>query len=311
MTAADITARLRDAALAKVQIYPCNNVRASEIGHPCERYIVLSITNWEDRKPHGADTQNVFDLGNAIEVEAIRRIKETGLEVLTARRNFKIENPLITGREDIMLQDPETGALYPCEIKGFAPLTFDSVNSVDDMLRHRRYYVRKYPAQLQMYLFHHNKEKGFFILFNKITGRIKVIEVALDYEYTEGLLKKAERVYSHIEAKTLPAGTDDTTICEDCPLIHVCGASIDRGNTEIITGDLDDLLLRREELLPLSRELGDINKRVKQYMRHCDKAFTPNFFVQKRVVVRKPFVVAGTVYTKETILRIGEHNEAN
>ena len=304
MQAADIATRIQEAALTKTQVYPCNNVRASEIGHPCERYLVLHITNWQDKIPHGADLQNIFDLGNAIETEAIRRVKDAGYEVLTARRNFKIEKPLITGREDIMMQDPEDGEMYPCEIKGLAPLTFDSIDTVADMLRHKRYYVRKYPAQLQVYMFHHNKERGFFILFNKISGRIKVIEMTLDYEYTESLLQKAERVYGHISAGTLPEPLEDTAICTDCPLLHVCGATIDRGESVIDNGDLEELLQRREALLPFTRELEDIKKRITDTIGDSDKVITASYLVSVSTVNRKSYTVPENSYRKQNIRRL-------
>ena len=296
---------LIQASQAKIVNYPCNNVRASEIGHPCERYIVLSITNWEDKKPYDHSLQNIFDLGNTLEAEVIRRLKEAGLEILTARKNFRISTPLITGREDIMLQDPASGELYPCEIKGLAPVTFDKINSAADMLNHKAYYIQKYPGQLQIYMFHRNKEKGFFILFNKINGHIKVIDVALDYDYTEQLLQKAERVYDHISAGTLPDCIDDEITCSDCPLHHVCGAKINRGNAVIDTGELEELLARREELAPLVLEYGDIRKQIKFVMKDYDTAITASYLVQKKTVVKRPFIVAGTVYTKETIKKIG------
>jgi len=299
-----IQSKLTTATRAKIKTYPTNNLRASEIGHPCERYLVLSITNWQDKKPHEATLQNIFDLGNALETEAIRRLKESGLEILTARKNFRMDAPLITGREDVMIQDPESGELYPCEIKGLAPNSFNALDSVEDMRRSKRYYIRKYPAQLQIYMLHHEKEKGFFILFNKITGQIKVIDVALDYEYAEKLLKKAERIYIHISNKTLPDCIDDENICSDCPLLLICGARINRGEVHIDTGELEAMLLRRDELLPHIREMDSIKFGIKQAMRGCDKAFTESYFVQKKTVERKPFVVAGSVYTKEVVRRI-------
>lgn len=305
MEGKQIQQKLAEAAKAKIRNYPCNNIRASEIGHPCDRYLVLSITNWEDKKMHDARLQNIFDLGNAIEAEVIRRIKEAGFEVLTARKNFKINHPLITGREDIMLQDPDTGELYPCEIKGLSPLTFDKIETVNDMLKHKAYYIRKYPAQLQIYMLNFNKEKGFFVLFNKVSGQIKIIDVGLDYDYTEQLLQKAERIYRHIKNKTLPRWIDDESICSECPLLHICGAKIDKGNVAIDTGELNTLLKRREELLPLTKECETIQKLIKHIMRDCDIAFTENYFVQKKIIVRKPFVVGGSVYTKEVIKKIG------
>jgi len=304
MQASDITNKLWEASQAKIQTYPCNNVRASSIGHPCERFLVLSITNWEDKKPHSASLQNIFDLGNAIEVEVIRRIKEAGFELLTARKNFKIATPLITGREDIMLQDLGTGELYPCEIKGLAPHTFDRLNSAEDMLNSKLTHVRGYPAQLQIYMFHHNKEKGFFILFNKINGQIKVIEVELDLDYTEQLLQKAERVYAHIESGSLPDCIDDESVCTECPLLHICGAKISRGETLIDTGELEEILEERERLLPMVRAYENNKLELKRAMANHNRAFTGGYMIEKRIVRRKPFIVKGQVFAKFAIRKV-------
>lgn len=304
MDSKTIQAKLHQTSQAKIKNYPCNNVRASEIGHPCERYIVLSITNWEDKKPYDATLQNIFDLGNALESEVIRRLKEAGFELLTGSKNFKIAKPLITGREDIMLKDPETGELYPCEIKGLSPIAFDKINSVEDMMRHKAYYIRKYPAQLQIYMFNFNKEKGFFLLFNKLTGQIKVIEVALDYEYTERLLQKSERIYEHISAGTLPDCVDDESICSECPLLHICGAKIDRGEAVIDTGELEELLQRREQLQPLVKELEEVKEQITAAIGDADKVFTASYMVDVKTVTRNAYTIEAGSYRRQTIKRI-------
>ena len=244
-------------------------------------------------------------MGNAVETEVIRRLKESGLEVLTARKNFKIDKPHISGREDIMVQDPETGELYPCEIKGLSPLTWDKIDTVEDMLSHKAYYVRKYPAQLQIYMYAHNKEKGFFILFNKISGAIKVIDVALDYEYVESLLQKTEAIYKHIADKTLPEPIEDEHVCGDCPLLHICGAKINRGETVIDTGELEELLKRREELQPLAKEFDGIKEQIKAVIGEADKVFTASYMVENRTVFRKGYAVPESTYFRQLIRKIG------
>ena len=304
MKAADIFGRLIGSANEKVGVYPCNNLRASSIGEQCERKLVLGITNWEDAEPHSASLQQIFDLGNALEGEVIRRIKEAGFEVLTGRKNFKINKPLISGREDIRIACPETGELYPCEIKCISPYTWDSINSVADMLNHKYPHVRKYPAQLQIYMYHFNKENGFFFLLNKVSGKIKVIESILDYDYVESLLQKAERVYKHIAAGTLPDTMEDSTNCTDCPFLIVCGQAINRGEVSIDTGELEDLLQRREELLPVARELEEVKKQITSTIGDADMIFTRSYMVEIKTVHRKAYKVEACDYRKSTIKRI-------
>lgn len=308
LTKQTIEQNLQQAAKEKIRNYPCNNLRASELGHPCERYLVYSITNWQDRAEYDETLQYIFDLGNAIEAEVIRRIKEAGYEVLTGIKNFRIDKPLITGREDIMIRDPESGEMFPCEIKGLAPNSFDSIHIIDDMLHHKQYYIQKYPAQLLTYMFHYGKEKGFFILFNKVNGRIKIIDASLDYEYYETLLQKAERVYRHIDQGSLPEIPEDITICEQCSFLHICGAKVNHGISTVDNGKLEKLLAERERLLPLVKEFESIKKLIKLNMREADIVFTPNYIVRKKMVKKKPFIVAGSIYCKEIIQKVGGNN---
>ena len=76
MTAEQINAKLFKAKADKIKIYPCNNLRASNLGHPCERYLYLLIKHWDEQKPHDVGLQNIFDLGNTLEEHTIKNIKE-------------------------------------------------------------------------------------------------------------------------------------------------------------------------------------------------------------------------------------------
>jgi len=305
MQAADISSRLREAARAKIANYPCNNVRASAIGEPCERRLVLSITKWDEAMPHDAGLQYIFDLGNSLETHFISQLKAAGLDVLTTVKNFKIDKPLITGRSDFRIQDPVEGDLIPCEFKSTSPYMYDSINSMEDMLNHKYLHIRRYPGQVLSYLYAENKEYGLFFLFNKVTGRTKAIDVHFDYGYYETLLQKAERVYKHIATGTLPGMTEDSTHCIDCPFSHICGQTIDRGETAIDTGELEELLQRREALLPMARELDEIKKQITATVGDSDRVFTASYMVESKTVQRKGYTAEARDYRRQTIRKVG------
>src|SRR5256885_245232 len=92
----------------------------------------------------------------------------------------------------------------PAEIKGLNPFTAARIVELDDIRFHPDAWVRRYYAQLQAYLFLASEEHGLFILLNKSNGRIEFVDVPLDYEYAEGLLKKAERVRDFLTLDELP-----------------------------------------------------------------------------------------------------------
>ena len=134
MTAQEINEKLASAKQSKIKVYPCRNLRASNIGHPCERYLYLLITRWEEQQPHDVGLQNIFDLGNTLEAHTINNLKEAGYEVITPTKwSFQIEKPLITGREDLRIKD-ENGELIPVEVKGISPFEFGKLNTINDFL---------------------------------------------------------------------------------------------------------------------------------------------------------------------------------
>ena len=304
MNAQQINDRLCQAKRDKIKVYPCNNLRASNLGHPCERYLYLLIKHWDEQAPHDVGLQNIFDLGNTLEEHTINNIKEAGFEVITPTvRSWKIENPLITGREDIRIKD-ENGELLPVEIKGLAPQEWDKLNSVEDFLRSKRHYVRGYPAQLYTYMLHFGKETGFFALTNKLTGQTKFIEVQFDYDYAEGLLQKAERVYAALEAGTPPEPCDDISVCEGCSLQHVCG-ECRRIPADIELDDvLDELIQRREALAPVKREYEAVDKEIKARVGERDKIITGNYLVTRTSFTKKAYTVPESVQFRVNIKRL-------
>ena len=296
MNAEQINERLFKAKQQKITIYPCHHIRASNLGHPCERYLYLLITHWEEQKPIDVGLQNIFDLGNTLEEHTIKNIKEAGFEVFTpVNRAWKIDKPLITGREDIRIKD-ENGELLPVEIKGLSPFEWNKLNSIDDFLKSKKAYVKGYPAQLQVYMYYFAKEKGFFALTNKLTGETKFIEMPFNWDYADALLKKAERIYKCIKEETLPDACDDISFCENCSLSHICGTR--RIPADImIDEELDALIKKKQELAPLKSEYEKIDKEIKAKVGEREKVITGEYLIQRKSFTKNAYTVpASTQY---------------
>ena len=93
LTAQSIQNAIRAEVESRITVYPCNNLRASNIGHPCERYLYLRIKHWEEQEPHDYGLQNIFDLGNTIEEYTINKLKAAGFEIITpTQRSWKVEH---------------------------------------------------------------------------------------------------------------------------------------------------------------------------------------------------------------------------
>lgn len=285
--------KIKENKQSKIKLYPCNNLRASNVGHPCERYLYLSIKNWEDKRLYNETTQCIFDLGNKIEEYVIQTLKDAGFEVITPTvRAWKVEKPLITGREDLRIK-LEDGQFYPVEVKGLSPQEWEKLNSVQDFLNSKRYYVRAYPAQLYIYMYQFGKEKGYFALCNKLTGEIKLIEVPFDYEYAEKILQKAERIYKCLQKNELPQSCDDISVCEYCDLAHVCTANIKRVETDVdTTGELDELIDKKQELAPAYREYSEINDKIKKVVGEREKVLSNKYIFERKIIHKEGYTVS-------------------
>ena len=293
MTAQEINGRLAAAKQEKIKVYPCRNLRASNIGHPCERYLYLLVTRWEDQRPHDVGLQHIFDLGNTLETHTIKNLKEAGYEVITPTQwSFQIEKPLITGREDLRIKD-ENGELIPVEVKGISPYEFGRLNAVGDFLCSKRYYIRQYPAQLQIYMYHFNKLYGFFALTNKLTGETKMIRMDFDWDMADALLKKAERIYKAIREKAEPGAVEDMAMCEGCRLAHVCG--IHRGMEPDIEpdGELNGLIEQKYGLKKYVDQYAEIDSAIKSRVGEREKVITGDYLVRRKRIQRKPYTVPG------------------
>lgn len=300
-----MNAKLFKAKMDKIQVYPCNNLRASNLGHPCERYLYLLIKHWDEQKPHDVGLQNICDLGNTLEEHTIKNIKEAGFEVVTPTvRSWKIDvkGGIITGREDIRLKD-ENGELLPVEIKGISPFEYEKLNKVDDFLKSKRAYIQGYPAQLFVYMLKFGKERGFFALTNKLTGETKFIEVPLDYDYGEKMLSKAERIYAALEAETPPEPCEDISVCENCALAHVCGLCR-RVPTDVeIDDELDDLIAKKQELAAAKKAYEEVDAQIKAKVGEREKVITGQYLIERKSFIKQAFTVPESKQYRITIKR--------
>ena len=300
-----INDKLREKLQEKCVIYPQNNLRCSSIGHPCARYVYLCITNFNDRTPPDVGLQAIFGLGNTLETHVIEKIKEAGFEVITpTERSFRIMPQNITGREDLRIKDPETGELYPVEVKSISPFEFDKLNCFDDFVRHKKPFIRAYAAQMQLYLYHYAKPFGFFALINKLTGEIKFIKVDLDYDYCEKVLQKAEYINDCLSKQTPPDACEEIGLCENCDLQHICG-QVKRIPADIeIDDNLSNLIKRKEELSAAYKEYNEVNEQIKSTVGEREKIIAGDFIITRSKIERKAYTVDARTEWRINIKRL-------
>lgn len=292
-----------EAKRKKARVYPVHSNRASELGHPCLRYLYYLRTRWEEKEPPSPELMLRFDMGRAIEQVVLDDLKEAGFEVVEQQRAFEWRDYQITGHIDGKLL--VNGTAYPLEIKGFSSNVFQRVNSLKDMLASPYAYMRKYPAQMMLYLLLDNKERGVMLIKDKNGCGYKEIWVDLDYEYAESLLKKAEAVNKAVEAGEPPERMEyEDSVCSYCDFQHICLPEVKREPLPMPNRaemqELDEMLSRWWELKALAKEFSELDSALKRKLEGKRLAFG-NWYIDGKWVETKRYEIPPEVKARYAV----------
>lgn len=282
---------------SRIKLFPCNSNRASEIGHPCEKYLVLIRTRWQEKTLHDVGLQYIFDEGNMHEKEVLKTLHDAGVVVIEQQRAFEWKKYQITGHVDGKVLHEDKA--IPLEIKSCSPYMFDSINLVQDLLNGKYAYMKKYPAQLTLYMLMDNKDEAIFLFKNKVNGQLKEIAMKLDYQYGESLLQKVERVNKHIQDNTVPEPIDyDENTCDGCGFLHICLPEIKRTALELCNmPEIEDKLKRLEEIKPIRGEYEKLDKEIKEIFKEKDNVAVGDFLVRGKWIEKS--MQAKEAYTQK------------
>lgn len=291
----------------KIKNSPCNSNRASSLGDPCIRRLVYERTHWNEKQLHDVGLQLIFDEGNNQEKIVLRDLTEAGFEIYEQQRAFEERDLQITGHMDLKIKLPDSDRLFPCEIKSMSPNIFDKVNTLQDFYNLPYQWLKKYPAQLLLYMLAANEDRGVFILKNKSTGKIKEIWIDMDWDLTSALYEKAARINDFVKDGTLPDRVDDLDVCEKCPFAHIClpdksfGPGFSAEEDENLVGMLD----RLEELKPVYTEYETLNNKLKKALEEKSDIIIGNkYLVKGKWIEVKERFQAAYKYWKKTITKI-------
>jgi len=308
MGAKEIVEKIKESKKKKIKVYPQHVARASEIGHPCERYLVYSITHWDKKQPYGPELEFIFEGGRLVEDLAIKDFEDAGFNVYRPEPDKAIaeSRPRITGHIDIRV-DFGTGEVHTGEIKGLNVYDWQKLNTIDDFFNSRKHWIVKYPAQLMTYMYIKGEEIGFFYLKSIPRFQPKFIWVKLDINYMDSILKKTERVEKHVAEKTLPDPVENTSVCENCPFNHICLPYIERAELEFIDdGELLELLETRENLKEAASEYNEVDRLIKAKVQGHEKISVGDFLIIGKPVHKKGYTVKDSSYVRYTITKITE-----
>lgn len=196
-----------------------SNNWASNIAHPCLRYLYLKRT-CPQLEIIPEEKRILFQKGIEIEEIVIEQFKKQGFEIVELQKRFELKEYRISGKIDCIIK--YANIEYPCEIKSVSDSTWNRIYTYRDFLESEYYYIRMYPSQLQLYLFATQSNKGYFYLRNKNSSQGRFIKVLYEKTLVEEILKKAMEVNEIVVKNVLPQTITDTTICRDCGFYNYC-----------------------------------------------------------------------------------------
>lgn len=291
-------------AASQIRQSPCHTNRASELGHPCDRYLVFLRTRWQEAALPNPELQLIFGEGLMHERAGQRQLEEMGYPIVEQQRDYSWDQYQITGHLDGKIQ--VNGSLIPFEFKSMSPWIWQKVNRLDDLHEAKQPWLRKYPGQIMLYNLLANSERGLLVLKNKVTGRLKDIEVPLNYDYAESLLQKAERVNAHVKAGTTPEPIPwDESICGSCKFAHICLPEAKREALEFMAfPELEEKLKRRAELEAAKKEYEGLDKEVKDAVKGRQKVVIGDFLITGKEQTRKEYTVKASTFWTTKIERL-------
>jgi len=198
---------------------------ASEIGHPCLKYLVHARLDWDKKKLPDIRAEYRFEEGDEREWQLKKKLGDIGFGLEQSQAYFNVENLKIRGKIDGLLILPRPILGYrqaPAEIKSVDPRWWDSIKSVDDIRNHRKWWFRKYISQLNTYLVAADFPFGFFI-FDTFGQRPKIIPMERDEELWAHDSARIQKVNEYCERKEYPEPIPyDPSICGMCDFAHLC-----------------------------------------------------------------------------------------
>jgi len=314
-----IAEKIRAGILSQREEWPVRSNRASEMGHPCVRYLYYMRTAWNQRPLPDVGLLEIFEEGKVQERNTEEMLRRFGLQLNQQQRAIDLAHYEISGSidgntvpininewPDWPLEDNGKPMWVPTEIKSMSPWIWDSINSYEDIIASDKHWIKKYPGQLQIYLLGIEKPVGLLILKNKTTYRIKDIWVPLDYDLANQMLDKASAVNKAI-AKDAAPDRLETGYCRECPFNVICQPLITTGTgAEIFENpELEELLEIRDQNAEASKLYNQADKKVKDMIKELPEVFIcGDWFVEGKLVQKKEFTVAASSYMKRTISRL-------
>ncbi len=273
----DLITPWRKFRLGQYKKHPCHTNRASSLGEGCVRRLVYDRTRWQDALEPSDDLKLIFQEGDKHERAVLMDLSYAGFTVIEQQVSLEWPEHQITGHVDAVVVDQETGEAYPLDIKSMSAHIWDQSfqrgggvyewSEVREAFNWRPW-LKKYQPQITLYCLMKNCPAGILLCVNKGTGALAQVNVELDYELGEALLRKAGEVNRHVAAGTLPERIPfDDNVCPRCPYYTICLPD-HAGRDPIVfidDSEVEKLLEAREQTHEAALECERVSTRLKRW----------------------------------------------
>lgn len=294
---------------------PVQSNRASELGHPCLRYLVHLRRDWAKRKLPDVELAEIFREGNDQEAAVRRLLEDAGFEFKKSQQAFFWPDPQISGHIDGMISYrgqrpawwPSHGGDVPCEIKTCSPWVFASLQTVADLRAASQVWIRKWPDQMQVYLLLTDQPVGVLILKDKTRARIRDLWIELDWDRANDLVERAEEINSHLARGTYPERTEGP-YCTTCDFAALCDPpGLHRSGAQCLDDpEVEALLNRRAELAAYLSEYREVDAALRERIPEgVDRIAVGDWIVGGRWIERKESVTPAGRYWRREYCRAG------
>lgn len=286
-----------------------NNLRASSVGFPCDRKHFFDLTL--PHPPHSVELQSIFDEGSVHEASVEKSLREMGFIVEGMQMDFRIDDPLITGRIDGKVGIPG-GKMYAFDTKSISQWGFAEIDSAEDLIHSKKHWHKLYPIQIMTYMYMTNSDYGCLVFKNKQTGMLKDIWFNFN-EHVAALdttFKRAKRVYGNVKKKVEGEFCSDLELCSQCSWKETCLPDIiyKDGVKIIESPELIELLETREKTKDSHKEWGSADGRIKKMLKELPSGekVAGDFVIQIKDQHRDAYSVDAQDFKRITVTKMKE-----
>ncbi|TPK59090.1 oxidoreductase [Mesorhizobium sp. B2-5-1] len=204
-------------------------IRASSIGHPCERHLWYRFRWAHPGEQFDGRKLRLFETGNVEEDRLVAYLRLAGIEVTAVddATGEQIEVMALDGHFAGHLDGEAVGIVEAPVVKHLLECKTHNARSFAQLLRHGVAIAKpEHVAQMQVYMGLRGLTRAFYLAKNKDTDELYAERIKFDPAKFMALMAKAERIR---DANAAPARINDDPnyyLCSafKCPSFDICHA---------------------------------------------------------------------------------------